>query len=105
MDRRPCEYTSSMPSLRRVLGDRRVPLLERDPQLQAGQVRAEAAVDAAAEGEVAVDLAVEAHGVGVVETRPRRCWPSPSMTDDLVALGDRAAAELGVLRRRRGRRP
>ena len=56
-----------MPGLDLVVGDAPVPLPQGDPQLQAGQVRAEAAVDPAAEGDVAVDLAVEADRVGVGE--------------------------------------
>ena len=61
-----------------VVGDALVPLAQRDPQLQAGQVRPQAAVDAAAEGDVAVHLAVEAHLRRRRGTRPRRCWPSRS---------------------------
>ena len=67
IERMPGVYTSVWPGLDRVLGDAPVPLAQRDPQLQAGEVRAEAAVHAAAEREVAVDLAVEAHVVGVGE--------------------------------------
>ena len=44
-----------------VVGDAAVPLAQRDPQLAAGEVRAEAPVHATAEREVAVDLTVEAH--------------------------------------------
>ena len=58
-------YTSSWPSFTAYSGMRRVPLAQRDPQLEAGEVRAEAAVHAAAERVVRVHLAVEAHLVGV----------------------------------------
>ena len=51
----------------RVLGDAPVPLAQRDAQLGAGEVGAEAAVDADAERDVAVGLAVEAHDVAVGE--------------------------------------
>jgi len=44
-----------------------VPLTERDPELEPGEVRAKAAVDAPAEGDVAIGLAVEANLVGIVE--------------------------------------
>ena len=60
-------YTSSWPVLDRVLGDAAVPLAQRDPELEARQVRAEAPVHAAAERVVRVHLAVEAHLVGVGE--------------------------------------
>ena len=44
-----------------------MPLAHRDPQLEAGQVRSEAPVDAATERVVRIHLAVEAHLVGVGE--------------------------------------
>ncbi len=59
--RRPAAYCSSMPGLIDVLGDAAVPLAQRDPQLATREVRAEAPVHAAAEREVTVDVAVEAH--------------------------------------------
>ena len=65
-----------------------MPLAQRDAELEPGEVRAEAAVDAAAEGEVPVGLAVPDELAGVRRTRPRRRWPrraatitcSPSLT-------------------------
>ena len=67
-----------VPRLDLVLGDPLVPLAQRHPQLEAGQVRAQAAVDAAAEGDVRVDVAVEAHDVAVGELGLVACWPSRS---------------------------
>jgi hypothetical protein len=43
-----------------VVRDTAVPLAQGDAQLAAGEVRAEAAVDAATEGQVTVDVPVEA---------------------------------------------
>ena len=60
----PPFHSTVAPSRSRKLGDARQPLLDGDLQLHAGQVRAEAAVDADAEREVPVALAVDA--------RPRR---------------------------------
>ena len=59
-------------------------------------MRPEATVDAAAEGDVAVDLAVEAHLVGVGELGLVGVGRSDH-DHDLVAGLDRAAVELGVL--------
>ena len=50
-----------------VVGDAPVELLERDHELEPGEVRTEAPVRAAAEREVTVALAVETHLGGVVE--------------------------------------
>ena len=76
-----------------------MPLVERDPQLAAGQVRAEAAVHAAAEREVAVHVAVEAN----VERRRAGGLVDVGGADHhqhRVARRDRAAVrQLGVLRR------
>ena len=85
------------PGLDAVLGDASVPLAQRDAQLEAGEVRAEAAVDAAAEREVpvrprgpsATSLGVGELGlvdVGRAEQRPSPVRPS--------LIG--AAADLGV---------
>ena len=52
-------------------------LLERDADLQAGQVRAEAEVDAVAEREMRVGVTAEAERVGCAEAAVRRGWPSP----------------------------
>ena len=73
--RRPGGYSSSSwPGLSRYSGMRRCHSRERDPQLAAGEVRAEAAVHAAAERDVAVGVAVEAHLERRRGTRPGRCW-------------------------------
>src|SRR5579862_4284330 len=50
-----------------VPGDARVELAHGHAQLEARQVRAEAPVDAATEGEVAVDLPAEVDAVGIGE--------------------------------------
>ena len=80
------------------LGNAFQPGLQRDPQLEAGQVRTGAAVDAGAERDVAVVLAVEDHVVGVLEHvgvavggRERHQHP--------IALVDRTPGELDVLAR------
>ena len=75
--RSPGAYCSSMPGLDPVVRDATVPLAQRDAQLATGQVRTEAPVHAAAEGEVPVDVAVEAHVHRVGDTRPGRRWPRP----------------------------
>ena len=50
-----------------VVRDPTVPFAQSDPQLAPGQMAAEAAMDAAAEGDVRIRLSVEAHvqGIGV----------------------------------------
>ena len=48
-------------------GKRLQHLVERDPALEAGQRGAQAEVDAVAEGQVVVDLAVDVEAVGVGE--------------------------------------
>src|SRR5947208_1425350 len=50
-----------------VVGDALVPFLERDAELEAGQVRTDAAVRPGAEGQVPVRLAVRDERVGVRE--------------------------------------
>src|SRR4051812_7611195 len=52
-----------------VLGDAQVPLAQRDAQLAAREVRAEATMHATAEGDVRVDLTVEAHLERITERR------------------------------------
>ena len=44
-----------------------MPLAQRHPQFHAGQMRAQAAMDAPAEGNMPVHLAVEAHRVGILD--------------------------------------
>ena len=87
-----------------VVGDPLVPFPQRDPQLQPGQVRAEAAVDAAAEGDVAVDLAVEAHHVGVGELGLVGVGRADH-DHDLVPLVDRAPGRARSPPRPPGPRP
>src|SRR6202035_5882828 len=79
-----------------VLGDPLVPFPQCDPQLEPGQVRPKTAVDAAAEGDVRVDVAVEAHRVAVGEFG-FVCVGGADHDHDLVACVDRAAVELRVL--------
>ena len=60
-----------------VVGDAAVPLAQRDPELSTGEVRTEAAVHTAAERDVGVDLAIEAHLERIAERAGRR-WPRRS---------------------------
>ncbi len=50
-----------------VLGNALVPFPQRHPQLHPGQVGPEATVDPSPEGQVAIDLTIEPHDVGVGE--------------------------------------
>ena len=77
------------------MSSRRRQLLDGDPQVHAGQVRAGAAVGPGAERDVAVARCGRGRRRRVGRTRPRRGWPSP-VDEDLVALLDRSAADLGV---------
>jgi hypothetical protein len=72
-----------------------VPLAQRDPQLEPGQVRPEAPVDAAAEREVPVRLAVPPHGAGVRELGVVHVG-RPEDGHHVLARRDRAAADLDV---------
>ena len=60
------------------VGDQADPLLDGQLQLGAGEVRAEAAVLAGAEGDVPVRRALDDHLVGVRERRGDRGWPPGS---------------------------
>ena len=70
---------------------------QRGSQLKSGQVRAEAAVDPAAEGDVAVGLAVPADLIGIGELGLVGVGCAEE-DEDLLTLHDGAAADLGVLR-------
>src|SRR5436190_16943607 len=75
------------------LANPRNELLERDLDLEPGQVGAEAEVDAAgAEGHVQVRVAADVEAVGVVEDL-LVAVPGGEPGGDLVALADRLAAE------------
>ena len=78
MERMPGRVDERVIRLDLVVGNALVPLPQGDPQLEPGQVRPEAAVDAAPEGDVPIDLAVETHLVGVREFGLVACWPSRS---------------------------
>ena len=90
-------YTSSWPSFTVYSGMRRCHSRNRDPQLEARKVRAEAAVHAATERVVRVHLAVEAHLVGVGQ-RDLVGVDGTEADAHHVALRDRAPEDLGVLR-------
>ena len=81
-----------------VVGQAAVQLLERDAQLEAGEVGAEAAVGAAAEGEVPVVLPVEVGDLGLGRRtrrdrcRPRRSSPSPCRPAPSARRASRGAA-------------
>ncbi len=72
-----------------------MPLPQRDAELEAGEVRAEAAVDAAAEGQVAVGLAVPDELPGVGELGLVDVGGAEER-HHLLALADREAVDLGV---------
>ena len=78
-----------------VVGDLAVPLLERDAQLPPGQVGAEAAVGAGAEGDVVVRGAVEVDVVAAGEVLLVTAGRRQREVDDLAGL-ERAAVELDV---------
>ena len=71
--------------------------LEAGAHLDAGQLLAEALVDAVAEGQVTAGLAVDVQGVGVLEAL-RVAVGGQQRDDDGRSLADRLAAELDVLR-------
>ena len=61
-----------------VLGNAPVPLAESDAELDACEVRSEAAVDPAAEAEVAVDVTVEVDNVGSLVWTRSSVFAEPS---------------------------
>ena len=79
-----------------VLRDAPVPLANGDAELEAGEVRSEAAVDPSAEAEVAVDLTVELDDVGSFVDALVRVRGA-DQAHDLVARLEGAATEFEVL--------
>ena len=79
------------------VGQPREQLLQQDPDLGAGQVRAEAEVRTGAEREVQVRRAVDVERVGVVEHVGVAVRARVHVEHD-VARAQRAAAQLGVAR-------
>src|SRR5829696_980648 len=85
-----------------VVRDPLVPFLERDLELPAGEVRAEATVRARAERDVTVGRASDVHRRRVVELRRVSGGRRERQADHLPGL-DGAALDLDVLRRLAGR--
>src|SRR5439155_13487941 len=81
-----------------VVGDSAVELVDRGAELGAGEMRAEAAVDAGGEGDVAVLGAVEIDPERAVEGRGVEIGAGPAEVHELTLL-DRYAVDLGVAQR------